>query len=317
MTMVYYYGRNDLRPMPLVKRLCLYTALLVLSPVVLLLLILYIATAFIIMQFVSMSDYQLKTGKLLAYEAWWKSPGILLEVKLSTTAAAAAARGDGTEESFDIIIPKDFVTGDGKSLNACRNLSLRKSIECTVQDHCRRHRCGNSKYGAMIENDRNRDEPHYLLHGGPGPYNPKGKNEQNNGADHQMWFTHARTATWAAIYSWTGQLAGGWTNWDQSIKLETAPDVFGYIYLFEVTNSNFYKEPRIIRVGGMTVNAPDHTPETEKMIFARYGYGEVKYMGDFPEGDPDAYIFRGERVLKEAKLKLLHQYRVMKPKSES
>jgi len=36
-------------------------------------------------------------------------------------------------------------------------------------------------------------------------------------------------------------------------------------------------------------------------------------MGDFPKGDPDAYIFRGAKVFEDANLKKLHEYRIMKP----
>lgn len=289
-----YYGRNDPRPMPLWKRRCVYTALLVFSPVVLILLLLYVAMICIIMQFATVNEFQIKSGKLMGLEFWWKSPGELLQVK-------STGKDDDNVESFDILISKDFVNEDGQ-LDTCKQLSLRKSIECTVQEHCRRGR-----YGAAIESNEDRDAPRYLLHGWPEPYDPNGD---------EMWFTHARTATWAAIYSWTGQLAAGWTNWSPLIDLKAAPDVFGYIYLFEVGNPNFYNEPRIVRVGSRAFNAPNHTPETENKIFARYDYGHVKYMGDFPQGDPDAYIFKGEKVLKEAKLKLLNRYRVIKPPSK-
>jgi len=284
-----YYGRNDLQPMSLGKKTCVYLTLIVLSPIILVLLVLGIVLSCITLAFMSVNEHQKKTAKYLAFENWYRAPGKKLEVKATGLS------------SSDIIIPKDFVNDDGQ-LDTCKHISLRKSIECTVQEHCRRGR-----YGAAIESNEDRDAPRYLLHGWPEPYDPNGD---------EMWFTHARTATWAAIYSWTGQLAAGWTDWSPLIDLKTAPDVFGYIYLFEVGNPNFYKEPRIVRVGSRAFNAPDHTPETENKIFARYDYGHVKYMGDFPQGDPDAYIFKGEKVLKEAKLKLLNRYRVIKPSSK-
>jgi len=265
----------------------------------LMLFLLYIPFCVILLQFMTINDYQQKTKKLLSMEAWWRSPGELLAVKPTK----------GIENSFDILIAKEFVSDGGggnrkkKYLDTCKHRSLRKSIESTVQEHIRR-----GKYGDAIQLDGNRDEPRYLLHGWPEPYDPQGD---------EMWFTHARTATWAAIYSWTGWMVGGWTNWTQRIDFDTAPDVFGYIYLFEVANPNFYntteEQSRIVRVGWNCVNAPDHTPATEHKIFARYGYKEVKYMGDFPPDDPDAYIFKGDKVMKEANLKVLQQYRVMKP----
>lgn len=69
-----------------------------------------------------------------------------------------------------------------------------------------------------------------------------------------------------------------------------------------------------MRVGGNTINSPEHTPETEGKVFVRYGYRTVKYVGNFPKDDPDAYIFKGE-ALKHAKLKILHTYRVLNPQN--
>lgn len=282
-----YYGRNDLRPMSFKRKVCVYTALIIFSPIVLVLFIVYLLIVCCAMAIVSINGHQLATGKVLGFEAWYKVPGQKLEVRETGGA------------SSDIIISTDFVNREGM-LDTCKSISLRKSIECTVQKHC-----SEGVHGAKIERDEDRDQPHFLLHAWTDPFDPE---------TDEVWCTHARTATWAGLYSWTGQLpAGGWTSWDQAINLESAPDVFGYIYLFEISNPEFYSSrSRVQRVSRGTVNAPDHTKETDGKIFVRYGYQQVKYMGDFPDGDPDAYIFKG-KVLQDAKLKILHTYRVMKP----
>lgn len=284
-----YYGRRDLRPWSFGKRIWIYTMLVILFPLFLVLLIIYILICCLAMCCISVNPNQIASAKILGFEAWYKPPGKKFEVK-----ATGAA-------SSDIIIPNALVNDKGE-LDTCKRVSLRKSIECTVQDHCRK-----GPHGAKIEGDENRDRPHYLLHGWTDPFDPSGD---------EVWCTHARTATWAALYSWSGRLpAGGWTSWNQAIDLRNAPEVFGYIYLFEISNPEFYEGgSRVKYVAPQTVNAPDHTQETEGKIFVRYNYGEAKYLGDFPEGDPDAYIFKG-KVMQEAKLKILHEYRVMKPLS--
>jgi len=230
----------------------------------------------------------MKAGMLIKFEFLMRAPGKRLEVK-------------ETEDSFsDILISQDFVNDKGE-LDSCKHLSLRKSIECTVQEHlCQ------GKHGVKIDNDGDRDQPHYFLHGWSEPYDPDA---------HEIWFTHARTATWAAIYGWTAQLPprSRWTQGMQSINLSTAPEVFGYVYLFEIANPDFYNQQRIARIGALAINSPDHTPETANKIFARYNYRAVRRIGDFPKGDPDAYIFKGKGLLQEAQLRVLHQYRIINP----
>lgn len=100
----------------------------------------------------------------------------------------------------------------------------------------------------------------------------------------------------------------------QTIDLKGAPHVFGYIFFFEVCNQQFYDTERIEKVGRLVVNCPEITPENQGKIFARYGYDKAREMGNIPDISkvPDAYIFKG-KALKDAQLKLLHTYRVMKP----
>ncbi|VEU34528.1 unnamed protein product [Pseudo-nitzschia multistriata] len=283
-----WYGRNDPRPLTRGKRIFIRTILIVLSPIVLALFLLYVAFTAALLCVVTVNDYQIKSSKVLSYENWWRAPGKMLRVK------------ETGDSSSDIVISADMVNDDGE-LDTGKNTSLRKSIECTLGEHLRK-----GPHGPGIAADEDRDRPHYLLHGWPEPFDPAGD---------ELWCTHARTATWAAIYSWSVRLRpGGFLkNWNQAIDLETAPEVFGYVYLFEIGNPDFYDKDRIARVGALAANAPDHTPETENKVFARYNYGHVKYMGDFPEGDPDAYVFKGEKVMSEARLRLLHTYRVINP----
>ena len=308
----YWYGRNDLHPLPLRKRICIYVTLVLLSPLILILFVFYVLFVFIVLIFTPTNENQKKTAKYMGFEAWYRVPGKKLEIIETPSNNNGKGKNDDGVTSFDILIPNDFVNDEKTKLDSCKYLSLRKSIEYTVKTHLRQ-----GPYGTDIfEKDNDRDEPHYLLHGWSSKYDPNGD---------ELWCTHARTATWAAIYSWTNQLKGGEGSflqffnpsaWDQAIDLKTAPDVFGYIYLFQVTNPDFYKtQPRIVRVGNLQANSP-HTPETDGKIFVRYGYSKVKMMGDFPNGDPDAYIFKG-KVLQEAKLKILHQYRIMKLSSSS
>lgn len=297
-----YYGRNDQRQMPLwPTRTFLYISIIIFLPILLVLFIVYLIVAASILVCFSFNDNQRKSAKILSFEAWYRAPGKYLEVK------------ETENGSSDIIISADFLHNydelgvDSCKIETCKYLSLRKSIECTVQDHLKK-----GPYGAKIMDDDDRDRPRYLLHGWTDRYNPS--NESSD--EPEVWCTHAQTATWAAIYSWTGRLqSGGWTDWSQTqqINMRTAPDVFGYIYLFTISNPNFYDQERVVRVGRATVASPTHTPKTDGKIFARYDYGKVKFMGDFPKGDPDAYIFKGEKVLNEANLKILHRYRVMKP----
>jgi len=282
--------------MTLRRRRFIYTILFLFSPILVPLFVLYILLTCLISYFVTANHNQVQSAKVLGFEFWNKAPGIQLLVQ------------EIEKGTSDIIISRDFVNSDG-NIDTCKGVSLRKSIEYTVQEHLRA-----GPYGAKIENDSDRDEPHYLLHGWTEPYDPNGD---------ELWVTHARTATWAAIYSWTGRLPpGGWQNpkhWIQTIDANTVPDdgVLGYVYLFRVGNPGFYNttewKPRTIRVGGRTINAPEHTPQTEGKIFARYNYGQVRYMGNFPKGDPDAYIFKG-KALRDAQLQVLHRYRIVTPR---
>jgi hypothetical protein len=283
-----YYGKNDFRPWSCGKKICFVITCIVLSPLILLLFIL----SALLMCCISFNDNQKSSLKVLMFEAWYKAPGKQLEVK---------ATG---EASSDIIISNDFIDTQHK-LHACAlGVSLRKSIEYTVEGHCHQ-----GPHAAKIESDTDVDKPRYHLHGWTEPFDPIDGDE--------VWTCPARVAQWSALYSWSGALPKGlgWSALTQAIDLRTAPEVLGYLYLLEVSNPTFYEgASRIVKVGQKTVNCPDHTPETAGKIFARYGYQDAYYLGNMKTdgSEPDAYIFKG-KTFKEATFKIVHAYRIMKP----
>jgi len=306
-----YYGRNDLRPNSVGKRICIYIGLIIFSPIVIALLVLYaiVVAYYLLFKIRDIHEYQIKSGKLLGFEMWFRAPGKIQRVV--PTPENAPDVGDGTPQhaSSDILISQDLIRRkeDGTKTNILdtgRNISLCKSIQVTVNEDLQQ-----SPHGAAIRANRDLDKPRYLLHGWGDPLNPQ---------DEEFWFTHARTSTWAGIYSWTKQLpmGRGMLEFNSSIPLDGAPEVFGYIYLMEVTNPRFYEKERISKTTAQNGFAPEHTPETEDKIFARYNYGKVRYMGDFPKGDPDAYIFKGRKVIEEANLRVIHRYRIIKPTAD-
>merc|ERR1712187_352327 len=103
-----------------------------------------------------------------------------------------------------------------------------------------------------------------------------------------------------------------WSSMTQKIPMANLPEVLGYIYYFEVTNASFYDTDRIVKVGQSAVNCPTITPENEGKMFVRYNYSDAYYFGDISKSDADAYIFKG-KTLKDAGLKLVHTYRVIRP----
>lgn len=302
----HYYGRNDPQPNTLRQRIIIYTVLILLSPLLLALFVIYVCMVAGFLLTSEISDYQKKTGKVLGAEFWFRAPGKLLQV---TPNEAALPTSDGTPKgaTSDIWISKDFVrtypeNGTTLVLDTNKHLSLRKSIEVTLKEDLR-----NGKFGALIAADTDRNRPRYLLHGWPEFLDPQGD---------EIWFTHARTTTWASLYSWSARLPMRWGTYDfaRRIDLASCPEVLGYAYLMEVANyDQFYATDRIAKIGMADYNAPEHTPETETKIFCRYNYKEVRNLGDFPKGDPDAYVFKGRKVMDEANLKVLHRYRIMKP----
>jgi len=306
----HYYGRNDLRPNSVGKRICIYIGLIVFSPIVVPLVVLYIiAIPILLWANGPLHEFQIKSGKVMGFEFWFRSPGKVFRVV--PTPENAPDVGDGTPKhaSSDILISQDLIRSneDGtKYVETGKNWSLRKSIEVTVKEDLQQ-----SQFGAAIRDNRDLDKPRFLLHGWADPRDPQ---------DEEIWFTHARTPTWAGIYSWTKQLplGRGMLHFNSSIPLDTAPHVFGYIYLMEVTNPKFYEKDRISKITRPTnANVPEHTPETEDKVFARYNYGQVMFLGDFPKGDPDAYVFKGRKVIEEADLRVIHRYRIIKPAADS
>lgn len=234
-----------------------------------------------------------------------KALGVLTVEYTSAVQAGRSPEGrqldvkESGNASSDILISQEFV--GGSNLNTCECVSLRKSLEITISDHLRR-----GVYGSKIEGDTDREAPHYLLHGWT---------ESWDSTSDEVWTAHASQACWSALYSWSGQLSG---NMARAIELHSCPEVLGYVYLLEVSNPEFYSNgSRISRFepGSKNPNAPEHTAETDGKIFARYGYGKMfSALGyEFiPVEGPDAYIFKG-KVMQEAKLEVLHTYRIMKP----
>merc|ERR1711971_1538115 len=103
------------------------------------------------------------------------------------------------------------------------------------------------------------------------------------------------------------------TGFSQAMVLTDAPDVLGYIFFFEIGSETYFDTDRVVRVGATTVNCPDITPDNEGKLFARHGYKKSEEFGNLDyQNEPDAYIFKG-KALKDAQMKLLHTYRLMKP----
>jgi hypothetical protein len=286
-----YYGKNDNRPLSCGKMLCVIIGCIILSPLILLFIIL-ICFLLCCKKFTPGQQGMMKVKTL---DFWWfKAPGKSLEIK-STGA-----------DTSDIIISSDFVS-EGKLLTCGgAGFSLRKSIECSVDAHIRA-----GPLGAKIEGDTNVEKPRYHLHGTVYPYDP------NYGEENQreMWTNSARYCHWPACYTFTGLLPEGMgcSGLTEKITLESAPAVFGYILLFELTNPTFFiGDSRNIRVGISAVDCPKITPENEGKLFVRYGYKDAYGFGNLPSNEPDAYIFKG-KTLKDAQMKLLHTYRLMKP----
>lgn len=288
-----YYGMNDQRPMSCCKLLCAIIACIVFSPLILIFVI-FISVMLCCVTFTAGQQGMMKVKTL---DFWWfKAPGKRLEVK---------SNGDNTS---DIKISSDFVS-EGK-LRTCggSGFSLRKSIECTVDAHIRE-----GPFGAKILGDSDIEKPRYHLHGRVFPYDPNWGDEN----ERELWTNSARYCHWPAVYTFSGLLPEGlgWSAFTENISMETAPEVFGYIVLFELTNPTFFDGgSRNIRVGQAAVNCPTITPENEGKLFVRYGYRDAYYFGNLPANEPDAYIFKG-KTLKDAQMKVLHVYRLMKPVS--
>ena len=68
-----YYGRNDLRPMD--SKICVYVTLLVLSPIIPILFVFYLAFVGVFLLSTTIDDNQAKTSKLFGFVAWRKVPG--------------------------------------------------------------------------------------------------------------------------------------------------------------------------------------------------------------------------------------------------
>ncbi|CAK0820932.1 unnamed protein product, partial [Prorocentrum cordatum] len=244
---------------------------------------------------VKMSPNQEATLKVLAFDPWYKAPGKLLVVKPSG------------KDMSDIVIPREIVDEKGR-LHSCGGLglSLRKSIEHTVDGHLRA-----GEHGTKVASDTDVARPRYLLSGSIYPYDPEYD---------ELWASPGRMCQWPAMYSWSPRLPQGlgWASLTQAIDLADAPDVFGYIYFFEVSNPQYYDTDRIVKVGQTAVNCPQITPENEGKVFARYGYRDAYQFGNIKTdgSEPDAYIFKG-KALAEAQVKLVHTYRIMKPELPS
>jgi len=286
-----YYGKNDQRPFSCGKLLCVIIACIILSPLVLLWAILCI----VLMACLKLTPGQVGMIKIKTLDTWWfKAPGRQLEVK---------STGDDTS---DIVISRDFVR-EGK-LHTCggSGFSLRKSIECSVDAHIRA-----GPHAAKIAEDTEVEKPRYHLHGRVFPYDPNWGDEN----ERELWTNSARYCHWPSVYTFSGLLEGGlsWSGFTEKVTLESAPEVFGYIILFELTNPTFFDgDSRIIKAGAATMNCPEITSENEGKLFVRYGYHEAYYFGNLPSNEPDAYIFKG-KTLKDAQMKVLHTYRLMKP----
>lgn len=286
-----YYGANDFRPLAGCRGLCIILVCILFSPLILLLILFKLLGVLL----VKMNPNQEATLKVLTFDPWYKAPGKKLVVKPSD------------KDVSDIVIPGEFVDKKGL-LHSCGGLglSLRKSIEHTVDAHIRA-----GEHGTKVAGDTDVDRPRYLLTGSIYPYDP---------TYDELWASPGRMCQWPAMYSWSPRLPQGLgcAALTQTIDLADAPDVFGYIYFLAVSNPQYYENDRIVKVGQTTVNCPAITPENEGKVFARYGYRDAYQFGNIKTdgSEPDAYIFKG-KTLAEAQLKLLHTYRIMKPELPS
>jgi len=282
-----YYGANDFQPLSGCKKVVGYILLIIFSPLFLLITVLGLSV-------IKFSPHQAAAFKCFKlFEHYYKAPGKKLTVSSSG------------KDQYDVTVGQEFVDSKGK-LNTCGGTgwSLRKSLEHTIDSHIR-----DGPHGAKVGQDTDVNKPIYHLNGSVYPYDPKFD---------ELWTSPGRLCQWPAIYSWTPILGGSLNpcngGLSQCADLADVPDVFGYIFLFQVTNPQYYDQDRIIRVGQSTVNCPEITPDNEGKIFARYGFRDTYYFGNLKTdgSEPDAYIFKGA-TLEDAQMKVLATYRIMKP----
>lgn len=292
-----YYGKNDMRPLTSGKILCYSVLAILLSPIWVPLLLLWAVLAITIMCCLQgrVSAGQLGMMKVKTFDIWWyKAPGKRLETR------------SVDKETTDMIISKDFVDGQG-NMSSCGGcgISLRKSIECTVDAHIRA-----GPYGAAVAEDTDVNKPRYHLHAQIYPWDPSKFDE--------LWSNTARFCHWPSVYCWTSYIQEGmFRNWTEKIPVEPLPEVLGYTMLLEVSNPNFFDgDSRMLRVGQEAAFCPAITPENEGKVFMRYNYRDAHYFGNLPTdgSEPDAYIFKG-KTLEQAQLKVLHTYRLLKPET--
>eukprot|EP00931_Biecheleriopsis_adriatica_P086720 TRINITY_DN6132_c0_g1_i1.p1 TRINITY_DN6132_c0_g1~~TRINITY_DN6132_c0_g1_i1.p1 ORF type:complete len:314 (-),score=42.02 TRINITY_DN6132_c0_g1_i1:299-1240(-) len=289
-----YYGRNDMKPMPWWKLIPTYIILIVLSPILLVLMLLFA----LIFCCYKLSPHQMSSMKVFKIlEPWYKAPGERF----------ATQKHD--EKTTDICIPMTMVD-DTKCLRTCGGLgtSLRKSLEHTVDSHIRE-----GLYGKQVVADTDVNRPHYFLNGSLYKYDP---------SYDELWASAGRMCQWPALYSWSGHSPAGNSCCtaseiyccDDKIPMDSLPDVLGYIYFLELSNPNYYDKPDRVEKVGFTPNCPPITPQNEGKVFARYGYMDAYGFGNLKTdgSEPDAYIFKG-KALEEANMKLLHTYRILKP----
>lgn len=294
-----YYGVNDYQPLTGCKKWAVYLVALVFSPVILVLII--IAGMFLYIKFTcfnKLSGNQVRSGKVIPFDQWFKAPGKKLIVKHCTL---------GTDTT-DLIIPADgFVDANGY-FHPCGGIngvcgvgfSLRKSVEQTINSLV-----NEGPYGAKIKADTDVLKQHYMLNGSTFHYDP---------SYDEFWGSSAKFGlVLGSIYSWAPN--GMSDGFHQATDVDTLPDVLGYVYLLEVTNKAFYDTDRIEKIVGNVVNCPKITPDNEGKLFVRFGFSSSYAMGNLKKSEPDAYIFKG-KAHDEAGLKLLHTYRILKPEAE-
>lgn len=299
-TVDHYYGKNDKRPLRCVHYVFVVIVLVMLflfGPDWLVRTFIYFFCGWLVVVLILVCCWKFSPGQMGAIKIthfdffWYKAPGRRLEV-----------RSAGVDIS-DIIIPEDFVRQG--NLSTCKGCSLRKSIECSVDAHIHE-----GPHGVNIAEDTDVHKPRYHLHGRILPYDPSTCDE--------LWTNTARFCHWPAMYSWSAHLPQGraFSEWTDKIALESLPEVLGYIVLFEVTNAEFFDGgSRTSYVGAKALNCPKITPQNEGKLFVRYNKPLSYDFGNLPSSEPDAYIFKG-KTLKDAQMKVLHTYRLMKPDVE-
>ena len=217
------------------------------------------------------------------------APGEMLEV----------VHKDGVTSK--IIIPRAKVDASGK-MRTTAGWSLRRSLDMTLTDEMK-----NCRYASEIT----KDDPHlpeYLLHGWT---------SVDLETAEELWCAHAGCTSYAAACSWADRQDTGFTD---VVRVHPVnEDVLGRVVLMRM-NKQFLEGDRVYRleptvngrkrskneIGGAEISDPAATGK----VIVRNGYEMTKVFGNFKQNEPDAFIFKGNDVIKEAGLQIVHTWEI-------